>query len=87
MLKKFRECFSKKGQGVVEYALLLGVVAVIVVGFTTDDGLIATFQKTLSNVVGQFTTFNKAYEDADGDEISGTESNEDPNNDTVNLGD
>lgn len=61
MLKKFRECFSKKGQGVVEYALLLGVVAVIVVAFATKDGFIDTFHTTLSNVVNQFTTFNSAY--------------------------
>ena len=65
MLKKIYLRLKQKGQGVVEYALLLGVVAVLVVGFTTDDGLIKTFRKTLSNVVGQFTTFNEAYENAD----------------------
>ena len=61
MLKKIREFFTRKGQGVVEYALLLGVVAVLVVGFTTNGGLISTFRTTLSNVVEHFTTFNAAY--------------------------
>ena len=61
MLQKIYKRLRRKGQGVVEYALLLGVVAVIVVGFTTEKGLIKTFRTTLSNVVGQFTTFNSAY--------------------------
>ena len=61
MLKKFYGCLKRKGQGVVEYALLLGVVAVILVGFTGDKGLINTFQQTLENIVGHFTTFNSAY--------------------------
>lgn len=63
-MKIFREFLKRKGQGVVEYALLLGVVAVIVVGFTTDGGLIETFRDTLKNVVGQFTSFNKVYDTA-----------------------
>ena len=61
MLKKFYGRLKRKGQGVVEYALLLGLVAVILVGFTKDDGLIETFRTTLSNIVGHFTTFNSAY--------------------------
>ena len=64
MLKKIYQRLKRKGQGVVEYALLLGVVAVLVVGFLTEDGLINTFRTTLSNVVGHFTTFNSAYDDA-----------------------
>lgn len=64
MLKKIREYFSQKGQGAVEYALLLGVVAAIVVGFTSSDGLVKTFQTTLKNIVSQFTTYNDAYDDA-----------------------
>ena len=66
-MRKIREFFTRKGQGVVEYALLLGVVAVLVVGFTTSDGLIETFKTTLSNVVGHFTTFNSAYESVSDD--------------------
>ena len=66
MLKKIYQRLKSKGQGVVEYALLLGVVAVLVVGFTTNDGLIKTFRTTLSNVTGHFTTFNDAYSSDDG---------------------
>lgn len=61
MLKKIYQRLKNKGQGVVEYALLLGLVAVLVVGFATNNGLISTFRTTLSNVVGHFTTFNSAY--------------------------
>ncbi len=61
MLKKIYQRLKNKGQGVVEYALLLGLVAVLVVGFATNNGLISTFQTTLENIVGHFTTFNSAY--------------------------
>ncbi|MBQ3336543.1 MAG: hypothetical protein IJS69_01060 [Selenomonadaceae bacterium] len=72
MLKKIYQRLKQKGQGVVEYALLLGLVAVIVVGFTTDKGLISTFQTTLENVVGHFTTFNKAYDNVGTNNGGGT---------------
>ena len=65
MLKKIYQRLKQKGQGVVEYALLLGVVAVLVVGFLTEDGLVNTFRTTLKNVVGHFTRFNDAYDKAD----------------------
>lgn len=64
MLKKIYKRLKRKGQGVVEYALLLGLVAVLVVSFATNNGLISTFRTTLSNVVDQFTTFNSAYSKA-----------------------
>lgn len=61
MLKKIREYFSQKGQGVVEYALLLGFVAVIAVAFTSSDFLIEPIRTALENIRDQFTTFNAAY--------------------------
>lgn len=61
-LKIFRGFFKRKGQGVVEYALLLGVVAVIIVGITTDGGLTEIFHDTLEIVVDQFTKYNEAYD-------------------------
>ncbi|MBQ6297949.1 MAG: hypothetical protein IJK81_09740 [Selenomonadaceae bacterium] len=64
MLKKIREYFAQKGQGVVEYALLLGFVAVIAVAFTGSDNFIGIFRRTLGNIVSQFTTFNEAYDNA-----------------------
>lgn len=61
MLKKIREYFSQKGQGVVEYTLLLGVVAILVIFFVENGGFVDTFHDTLRNIVSQFTTFNSAY--------------------------
>ncbi len=61
MLKKIREFFSQKGQGAVEYALLLGFVAVILVAFGSSDGLIEPIRTALNNIKEQFTTFNEAY--------------------------
>lgn len=61
MLKKIREFFSQKGQGTVEYALLLGFVAVILVAFGSSDGLIEPIRTALNNIKEQFTTFNEAY--------------------------
>ena len=56
MLKKIRELFSQKGQGIVEYALLLGFVAAITVGlFSGDDGgLMEVFQTTLQKILEKF---------------------------------
>lgn len=56
--------FLEKGQGVVEYALLLGVVAILVVGFTTDDGLIESFTKAVKNIISQFELHNSEYNEA-----------------------
>ena len=61
MLKKIYERLKQKGQGVVEYALLLGLVAVLTLAFFQEGGLTDSFGKTLKNIVGQFTTFNSAY--------------------------
>lgn len=39
MLKKIREFFKEKGQGVVEYALVLGVAALIAAALLANGGL------------------------------------------------
>ena len=39
MLKKIREFFSQKGQGVVEYAILLGLAAAIAAALVGGAGL------------------------------------------------
>ena len=56
MLQKIRKLFSQKGQGIVEYALLLGFVAVItVVLFGGDDGgLMEVFKTTLREILEKF---------------------------------
>ena len=57
----FLKIFREAGQGVVEYALLLGLVAVIVVGVTTDKEFFEDFRETFEKVVDQITGFNKVY--------------------------
>ena len=60
-MKIFRELFKSKGQGVVEYALLLGVVAVIIVGITDKD-FWDKFHDTFLKIVDQITKYNEAYD-------------------------
>ena len=55
MLKKFREFLSDKGQGVVEYALLLGFVAVVVAGLLSS-GLNEEIQKSFDYVKAMLVT-------------------------------
>lgn len=54
--------FHEAGQGVVEYALLLGLVAVLVVGITTDEDFWVKFQETFEKVVDQIISFNEVYD-------------------------
>ena len=61
MLKKIRKLFAEKGQSIVEYALILGFVAVVTVGLFGSDGLKQTFRDTLTSIMGQFTRYNAAY--------------------------
>ena len=58
----FLKIFQEKGQGVVEYALLLGLVAVLVVGVTTDENFWDKFQETFEKVVDQIINFNEVYD-------------------------
>lgn len=53
MLKKIREFLSQKGQGVVEYTLLLGVVTVIAVGVFDGSNLKASIQNAV-NIMKEF---------------------------------
>lgn len=61
MLQKFRRFLADKGQGVVEYALILGFVAVITVVMFKSGGLKETFTGTLSGIMNQFTKFNDSF--------------------------
>lgn len=67
MLKKLRKRFAQKGQGVVEYALILGFVAVVTVGLFGPDSLKSTFTNTLKGIMGQFTKYNGDYEETPAD--------------------
>lgn len=61
MLQKIRKLLAEKGQGVVEYTLLLGVVVIITVGLFGKGSLATTFRSTLSGIMAQFTQYNSAY--------------------------
>ena len=63
MFKKIREFFAQKGQGVVEYALLLGVVAIITLALFNEGGFVEALSKAFSNVTKQVTKFNAAFDD------------------------
>ena len=73
MLKKIREFFQKKdsekGQGAVEYALVLGFVAIIAVYLLTGSGLQTSTQKNINNtkeVAEQISTdYNNAKDEID----------------------
>ncbi len=49
MLQKIRKLFTPKGQGVVEYALILGFVAVIAVYILKGSGLTKELQDNVDN--------------------------------------
>lgn len=63
MLQKIRELLKEKGQGIVEYAMILGFVAVVAIGLLGSDGLKKQVSTALTNITGQFTTLNKEYDD------------------------
>jgi Flp pilus assembly pilin Flp len=50
MLHKIRELLSQKGQGVVEYALLLGLVAVVAAYLIGGSGLIDAVKVNINDV-------------------------------------
>ena len=54
MLQRICKFFSEKGQGVVEYALLLGVVAVIVAILYDKVALPEAFAGTLRHILEKF---------------------------------
>ena len=54
MLQKIRKFLTQKGQGVVEYALLLGVVAVIVAILYDGVALPDAFATALRNILEKF---------------------------------
>lgn len=63
MLQKIRELLKEKGQGIVEYAMILGFVAVVAIGLLGSDGLKKQVSTALTNITSQFTTLNKEYDD------------------------
>ena len=48
--KKIREFIKEKGQGTVEYALIIGFVAIIAVYMLTGSGLQTSTKKNITNI-------------------------------------
>ena len=70
MLKKIREFFQKKdsekGQGVVEYALLLGFVALVALVLFKEDGLNTKVEQNIDAVGGTLGAMSDAVTGANG---------------------
>ena len=49
---------SEKGQGMVEYALILAFVAVIAAGLTGNSGIASSISSTFASITGLFSTSN-----------------------------
>ncbi len=62
--KKIKEFIEEKGQGTVEYALLLGFVAVIAVLIFKENGLQKETKQAIANVTAQGTAVTALYESA-----------------------
>ena len=62
--KKIKEFFGEKGQGVVEYALVLGFVAVIAVYLLTGSNIKDNVKDNIDNAQEVMTDMTAAYSDA-----------------------
>ncbi len=68
MLKKIRELFKQykeeKGQGVVEYALMLGFVAVLAIYMINNSNLLSDVKTNVGNADKVATAINAQYTSA-----------------------
>ena len=64
MLQKIQKFLSQKGQGIVEYAMVLGFVAVLAIGLW-QSGLFESTQNTFGNVTKNVNTVSNTVEKAD----------------------
>ena len=58
MLTSMRKFFKGKGQGIVEYALLLAFVVAIAVYAMNESGLGGAIKSNFSKTASHFTTFS-----------------------------
>ena len=58
MLTSMRKFFTEKGQGIVEYALLLAFVVAIAVYAMNDSGLGGAIKSNFSTTASQVTNFS-----------------------------
>jgi Flp pilus assembly pilin Flp len=66
MLKKIRELLSQKGQGTVEYGLIIGFVAIIAIYMLNASGLKDTVQQNITDAKDASTSIQTEYNDAFG---------------------
>ncbi|MBQ6297947.1 MAG: hypothetical protein IJK81_09730 [Selenomonadaceae bacterium] len=62
--KKIQEFLKEKGQGVVEYALILGFVAIIGVYLVTQSGMKDAVKNNVSNAKAVLTDMDAQYDSA-----------------------
>ena len=58
MLQKLKEFFDEKGQGIVEYALILGFVAIIALFMFSNGGLKTAVSNGFSGVSSELNQMN-----------------------------
>ena len=66
MLKKIREFLKEKGQGVVEYALILGFVAVLAVALIGSSGLQTSSKNNIDHAQSVLSTIDYQFSTAGG---------------------
>ena len=66
LYKKLKELFEEKGQGVVEYALVLGFVAVISVILLSKSSLQQNVQKNIDNQNTVLSAMDSRFNDVAG---------------------
>ena len=64
MLQKLKELIDEKGQGIVEYGLILAFVAIIAIAIFANDGLSQSVKDSFDNANDVVTKINDAA-DAD----------------------
>ena len=65
--KKIKEFIEEKGQGVVEYAMVLGFVAVIAIYLLTGSSLTENTKANIDNINSVATDINASFVDAKGE--------------------
>ena len=68
--KKLKEFFEEKGQGVVEYALVLGFVAVLAVYLIQSSSLDSKVNSNVDNAGKTLDAMNSAFSSAGGSALN-----------------
>lgn len=66
MLRKLKELLEEKGQGIVEYALILGFVAIIAIFILNGSHLKENVDKNITNASSVASEMDSLYKSAGG---------------------